>query len=61
MTRLAPYGSVEHAHVVSKVGKAKTPQNLAARMPSPEIAAKVGTAAMTKALTHRVKRLNAAD
>lgn len=40
--RLAPYGSIDHAGDVAKVGKVKAPQSLAARMPSPDIVAKVG-------------------
>jgi hypothetical protein len=42
MTRLVPYGSEQHTHNVSKVGKSKAPLSLAARMPSPDIVAKVG-------------------
>jgi hypothetical protein len=41
--RLTPYGSNQHALNLAKVGKSKTPQSLASRMPSPEIAAKVGS------------------
>jgi hypothetical protein len=41
-TRLTLYGSAEHAASVAKVGKSKTPLSLAARMPSPDIVAKVG-------------------
>jgi hypothetical protein len=40
--RLAPYGSEDHAGDVAKVGKVKAPRSLAARMPSPDIVAKVG-------------------
>lgn len=40
--RLAPYGAAEYAETISKVGKFKASPRLAARMPSPEIAAKVG-------------------
>jgi hypothetical protein len=60
-TRLLPYGSAEHAHNFSKVGadKAKAPQSLAARMPSSEIAAKVGIVGIGAARTHRVLRRNA--
>jgi len=58
--RLAPYGSAELAGNVSKVGeKGKTPHSLAARMPSPEIAAKVGSGGIGHARTHRVIRRNA--
>lgn len=46
-TRLTPYGSVEYANNLSKVGKAKTPDSLASRMPSPEIIAKVGGKTIT--------------
>ena len=57
--RLAPYGSAEHAHNLSKVGeKQKTPRSLAARMPSPEVAAKVGGGGIGRARTHRVVRRN---
>lgn len=62
MPRLAPYGSAEHAHNAAKVGsgKGKTPERLAARMPSPEIAAKVGQGGgIDRARTHRVVRRNA--
>jgi hypothetical protein len=60
MTRLALYGSREHAHTLAKVGldKGKTPQILAARMPSREVAAKVGGAGIHGARTRRVVRLN---
>lgn len=40
--RLTPYGSTDHSNLVAKVGKSKTPMSLASRMPSPELAAKVG-------------------
>lgn len=40
--RLTPYGSAEQLLNVAKVGKKATSPSLAARMPSPEIAAKVG-------------------
>lgn len=40
--RLSPYGLADYAETVAKVGKFKTTQRLAARMPSPEVAAKVG-------------------
>lgn len=40
--RLTPYGSMAQAHNIAKVGKKMTSPSLAARMPSAEIAAKVG-------------------
>lgn len=40
--RLTPFASVDAVHNLAKVGKSKSPLSLAARMPSPEIAAKVG-------------------
>lgn len=58
--RLTPYGFGKEAAAFSMVGgKGKTPQSLADRMPSPEIAAKVGTGGMCAARTHRVVRHNA--
>jgi hypothetical protein len=58
--RLAPYGSAKQAHTISKVGKGKTPNTLAARMPSPELAAKVGPSdVMLGTQTRRVVRRNA--
>jgi hypothetical protein len=56
--RLAPYGSDDHAGDIAKVGKIKAPQSLAARMPSPEIAAKVGPADISAARGQRVVRRN---
>ena len=56
-TRLTPYGSDQHAHNFAKVGKPKTPPSLASRMPSPEIAAKVGTDENIVLRTCRVIRL----
>ena len=41
---LAPYGSLDHAELAAKVGKGKTPRSLSDRMPSSDIAAKVGSA-----------------
>ena len=60
--RLTPYGSAELAHNLSKVGgidKNKTPHSLVARMPSPDIAAKVGgtPTPIDGAGTRRVVRL----
>ena len=61
--RLAPYGLREQDYGISKVGKLKTSRRLAARMPSAEIAAKVGSAPPTASQTPdqivRVLRLNA--
>ena len=47
--RLAPYGSEKEAANLSKVGKFKTPSILVDRMPSADIAAKVGGKAITPA------------
>lgn len=44
---LLPYGCADRARNATKVGKGKTPKSLAARMPSPELAAKVGTVTST--------------
>jgi hypothetical protein len=58
-TRLAPYGSEQHARNLAKVGppdKGKSPQSLARRMPSPDIAAKVGVPGIGEAPTRRVVR-----
>jgi hypothetical protein len=57
--QLALYGSTEQARNVAKVGKSKSSQSLAARMPSSEIAAKVGMAEINSVATHRVVRLGA--
>jgi len=58
--RLTPYGCGADAPFISKVGgKGKTPHSLAARMPSPEIAAKVGGEGIVPVRTHRVVRRNA--
>jgi hypothetical protein len=62
--RLTPYGSNEHALNVAKVGKSKTPQSLASRMPSPEIAAKVGVQSSASGVgtrSFRVVRRSAQD
>ncbi|HKX79095.1 MAG TPA: hypothetical protein VJM34_11310 [Novosphingobium sp.] len=60
MNTLKPYGSFEHAHNVAKVGKGKTPGSLAERMPSAEIAAKVGVVGIVDGSDERrVVRLNA--
>jgi hypothetical protein len=58
MTRLTPYGSMERARNLAKVSadKGKTPRSLAARMPSPEIAAKVGVFGIGAARARRVVR-----
>jgi hypothetical protein len=57
-TRLTPYGSEQHAHMLAKVGKEKTPSSLAARMPSAQIAANVGVPGIRGARTRRVVRSN---
>lgn len=58
--RLAPYGPGQEAAAFSMVGgKGKTPQRLSDRMPSPEIAAKVGNEGISAVRTHRVIRRNA--
>lgn len=59
--RLTPFGSVEQAYNLSKVGKSKSPQSLAALMPSREIAAKVGRVSIHAegAQTRRVVRRSA--
>ena len=56
--RLAPYGSDDRAGDVAKVGKSKTSPSLAARMPSPEVAAKVGEIGTSALQSHRVVRRN---
>jgi hypothetical protein len=56
---LAPYGLSERADLLAKVGKSKTPEGLAARMPSAEVAAKVGITNEIGAETRRVVRLSA--
>lgn len=38
----APYGSLDHAELAAKVGKGKSPIALVERMPSADVAAKVG-------------------
>lgn len=60
--RLAPYGLTDYSDTVTKVGKSKAVPRLAARMPSPEVVAKVGTAGVNGIYanrTHRLVRLNA--
>ncbi len=58
--RLVPYGSAEQAHNIAKVGKKKTPWSLVERMPSPDLAAKVGGPSPAPAgqLMRRVVRKN---
>ena len=57
---LQPYGSEELARNLAKVGtKDKTPHSLAARMPSSQIAAKVGTPGVSDIRPFRVIRRNA--
>jgi hypothetical protein len=58
MTKLMPYGSIDHTNSLAKVGKSKTPASLAERMPSPAIAAKVGSPIVVSARAHRVVRRN---
>jgi len=55
---LAPYGSTENLGDMAKVGKGKTPHGLADRMPSPDIASKVGIVGNLIMSSHRVVRLN---
>lgn len=57
-TKLNPYGSAEFAGSVAKVGKSKSPKSLADRMPSPELAAKVGGGKMGSAGARSIVRLN---
>ena len=62
MKRLAPYGTLKTPTSMAMVGKGKAVPRLAARMPSPEIVAKVGAGGMNGAQverTHRVVRRNA--
>ena len=47
----APYGSLDHAELAAKVGKGKTPSSLVDRMPSAEIASKVGGQAPSSGLS----------
>ena len=59
MKRLAPYGFASASASMAMVGKGKAVPRLAARMPSPEIVAKVGAVGMNGAQverTHRVVR-----
>ena len=64
--RLTPFGSAETAYNLSKVGKSKTPMSLLGRMPSREVASKVGGTAVGQVIeraavrTRRVVRLNTA-
>ena len=58
--QLAPYGTIEQSRNAAKVGgKNKTPLSLAARMPSVEIAAKVGTTGVSDIKPFRIVRRNA--
>lgn len=64
MKRLAPFGLREGPAAMAMVGKGKAVPRLAARMPSPEIVAKVGTGGMHGAQverTHRVVRRNSLE
>lgn len=55
---LGLYGSDTGAEMISKVGKHKTPFLLVERMPSAEVAAKVGPPAVAGTDTRRVVRRN---
>jgi hypothetical protein len=56
---LTPYGSIERAAGIAMVGKSKTPTSLAERMPSADVAAKVGMSNLTGiAAMRRVVRLH---
>lgn len=62
MHRLAPYGFSEDPASMAMVGKGKAVPRLAARMPSPEIVAKVGAVGqhgINAKSSHRVIRRNA--
>jgi hypothetical protein len=62
MARLTPYGSADQVQNVAKVGKKKTSRSLAVRMPSPDIAAKVGQSLVTVGNGRlRVVRLGASN
>lgn len=56
--KLSPFASADAAYNLSKVGKSKSPHSLAARMPSRDIASKVGGGPPVIA-TRRVVRLSA--
>lgn len=64
--RLTPFGSADTAYNLSKVGKSKTPMSLLGRMPSREVASKVGGSSVGQILerpavrTRRVVRLKTA-
>jgi len=58
--RLAQKSAAKDAAILAKVGfKGKTPHRLAARMPSPEVASKVGMTAVSSGETRRVMRRKA--
>jgi hypothetical protein len=57
--RLVPLGLVEGTVLATQVGKGMTPLSLVARMPSAEIAAKVGGKFADFAASMRVVRRNA--
>ena len=62
MKRLSPYGLSETLASMAMVGKGKAVPRLVARMPSPEIVAKVGGTcqfSIEPKRTHRVVRRNA--
>lgn len=56
--RLAPYASAQQVSNIAKVGKNKTPRSLVERMPSPEVAAKVGPPPPSPVEARRVVRRN---
>lgn len=62
--RLTPFDSAETAYNLSKVGKSKTPLTLLRRMPSRDVASKVGSSVgqvmeRPAVRTRRVVRRNA--
>ena len=57
--KLSPFASAETAYNLSKVGKSKSPQSLAARMPTRDIASKVGGGSIPIMSVRRVVRLSA--
>lgn len=57
--KLNPYGSQEFAGNVAKVGKGKSPKSLADRMPTAELAAKVGAVGVEESTARQIVRLTA--
>ena len=57
--KLSPFASAEAAYNLSKVGKSKSPQSLAARMPTRDIASKVGGGGTPVITIRRVVRRSA--